>query len=185
MLNRGFSLLEMLLALVLTSIIVISAMSFYPKFQMSIMRIYQQNRLEETTHQAITGLIKDIKRAGFIAGNPDNITQNAIEINPAKNCIILRYDAESTGKWRYNPQDPKTSDIFAYRYKNSNVEYQTGIIHCDGSGWEKLFDSAEVKITRLQFKQYNHYIAVELMVSLRAHSTITYHLIQYVKHENR
>lgn len=185
MLIRGFSLLEMLFALALTSMLIMGIMTFYPKFQLNIIRIYHQNRLEETVNQGLSGVIKDIKRAGFIANELSSITEPAININLSKNCIIIRYDSNRTGKWRNDRVNPKNSDIFVYRYYKNNLEYQTGSTNCKGSGWEKLFDANEVKLDAFQIKQYRHYVEIKLTASLKKYSTINYSVTQYVKTENQ
>lgn len=185
MLIRGFSLLEMLFSLLLTSMLLMSLMTFYPKFQLDILKLYQQNRLEDSVNQALSGLIKDIKRAGFIADTLDKVAGRAIEINSLNNCIIIRYDSSITGMWRNNIRDPKNSDIFVYRFYKNNLEYQVGVNHCKGTGWEKLFDNNEVKVHSLYIKQHNHYIVINMTASLKKHSSISYSVVRYVKTENQ
>ncbi|WP_392553247.1 prepilin peptidase-dependent protein [Orbus wheelerorum] len=187
MLNRGFSLFEMLLNLALTSLIIISIISFYPKFHLTIIQIYQQHRLEVVTHQALSGLIKDIRRAGFIANSQDVITKPAIEINSDGNCIILRYDTTNSGKWRYYLYDPASSDVFAYRYHKNSLDAQSGINHCRNTStrWEKLFDPNEVKIINFQARQHSNYTELNITVQLKHFPAIRYQTTNYVKNSNR
>lgn len=186
MLDRGFSLVEMLLALILSSMLIINIVTFYSQYHVNVIRIYQKNRLEESVNQTLIGLTKDIKRAGFLAKVDilTNYGERPIEINKANDCIIIRYDFTGIGKWRNNETKPKDSDIFAYRYKNNNLEYQTGITHCQGTGWEKLFDSREIKLTFFKIKQHPHFIEVSLSATLKKYVSITYSLTKYVKTEN-
>jgi len=187
MLNRGFSLFEMLLSLALTSLIIISIVTFYPKFYLAIIQIYQQNRLEEVTHQALSGLIKDIQRAGFIANSKNVVTKPAIEINSAGNCIILRYDTTNSGKWRYYLYDPERSDVFAYRYHKNSLDAQSGINHCrsTASRWDKLFDPNEIKIINFQAKQHSNYTELNITVQLKHYPKVRYQVAYYVKNQNR
>ncbi|WP_392562755.1 prepilin peptidase-dependent protein [Orbus sturtevantii] len=186
MLNRGFSLFEMLLSLALTSLIMLSIVAFYPKFNLAIIKIYQQNRLEEATNQALYGLIKDIRRAGFIANSKTNITKPAIEINSTGDCIILRYDATSSGKWRYDLSNPQRSDVFAYRYYKNSLDAQSGINNCHSTQtrWDKLFDPNEIDIIHFQAKQYLHYTELNIAVQLKHYPTARYQAVYYVKNQN-
>ena len=61
----GFSLLEMLISITLTSMIIISATSFYYQLQQNTLHYYQITRLQQAVEQALIGLSKDIKRAGL------------------------------------------------------------------------------------------------------------------------
>ena len=75
-------------------------MVFYPKMQMDSLIFYQQYRLEESVNQVLSGLIKDIKRAGFIANQLTNLTKSPIVISNDKQCIMIRYDLYRRGEWR-------------------------------------------------------------------------------------
>ncbi|GAA5105387.1 prepilin peptidase-dependent protein [Orbus sasakiae] len=186
MLNRGFTLLEMLLVLIMIAMITSSIMAFYPRWHFSLIAEFQKNHLRQATTQALSGLIKDIKRAGFIANIPSTVRQSAIDINTMGNCIIIRYDANSRGNWHYDPINPQLSDIFAYRYVKHNLESQTGVEHCKNtaSRWEKLFDPNEIILTDFNVSQHNHYIKLRLSVSLKYHTKIDYHVMLYIKNEN-
>lgn len=186
MLNRGFTLLEMLLVLMITAMITGSIMAFYPKWHFSLIAEFQRNRLQQATIQALSGLIKDIKRAGFIANISSSVNQPAIDVNIAGNCIIIRYDANSRGKWLHDPINPQLSDIFAYRYVKHNLESQTGVTNCKNtaSRWEKLFDPNEMILNDFNVSHYHHYIKLRLSVSLKSNTKIDYHVVLYVKNEN-
>ncbi|RKS87072.1 prepilin peptidase dependent protein B [Orbus hercynius] len=186
MLRRGFSLLEMLLALALTSFIMLSIVAFYPKFHMGMMNIYQQNRLEQLTEQALSGLFKDLKRAGFIASSPKDIKQPAITINPSGDCIIIRYDSTISGIWRDHTNLGQRSDVFAYRYYQHNLSAQNGATHCGKAvtRWEKLFDPNEVAVLQFEAKQYRSSTKVTILVGLIRFPSIKYQATYYVRNYN-
>lgn len=187
MLNRGFSLFEMLLAIILTSVISISMVSFYSQFYAAIVRIYLQSSLEEATDHVLSSLMKDLRRAGFIANATNLRSKSAIEISDSGNCIVLRYDLTARGEWRYEPNDPQLSDVFSYRYHNNSLDYRTGIEHCGGSlpRWEKLFDPNKIKVSDFRAKQHPHYIEIRITVALKHHPLIQYQEVFYVKNYNQ
>ncbi|WP_392559499.1 prepilin-type N-terminal cleavage/methylation domain-containing protein [Orbus mooreae] len=186
MLSHGFSLFEMLIALVIATLIMGSIMNFYPQFHTTIMRIYLQNTLQEATEQALSGLIKDIHRAGFIANSPHLISHSAIEINAAGNCIVLRYDLTSSGQWRKFAYDPQQSDIFTYRYSKSSFDYQTGVEHCNSTAtrWEKLFDPNEITVKRFKAVLNPNYVTLSITTALKHNPLIQYDVTYYVKKYN-
>lgn len=187
MLNKGFSLFEMLLALVITSLLIICITRFYSQFHIEVSLKLQRDRLEEATHQALSGLIKDIKRAGYIANSPATIVQPAIEIDSSGTCIIIRYDSVSSGRWRYEMHEPQLSDVFAYRYTKHNLESQTGVLNCKSSStrWEKLFDPNEIIITKFKLKKQLYYTELHIAVVSKRTSAINYQVNYYIKNENR
>lgn len=181
----GFTLLEMLLSIALSSLIIIGSSSFYTQLQTNTMQYHRRARLEQNVKHAVIGLSKDIRRAGFIANNPQKIKMKAIEINQEQNCIIIRYDSEIRHDWIYSSSDIKNADVFTYRYYKNNLEYKTGAIDCqEGTNWEKLFDPTEYKVTHFTIKQKSNYIELSLKVELKKNQQINYQLTQIIKNEN-
>lgn len=184
MLEKGFSLLEMLLALMLSSLILIGAISFFPTLQMQLLQTYHLYRLEQAMRSGISGLVKDIRRAGFIMADIRPTAVSPLVINSAKNCIIIRYDLDRSGIWEYYSGDAKNSDIFVYRFNKNNLEYRTGVPSCTGTGWEKIFDPAEVKVTQFSLEQSAYYLTIIMQTVMKKNSTLMKSLVQVVKHEN-
>lgn len=159
-------------------------MAFYPKFQADNIAFYQQYRLQQTVRQALSGLIKDIKRAGFLASNLKNITQSALVIDDDNQCIIIRYDLARIGNWRDNKHNLRVSDVFVYRYLQKNIVYRLGIADCYGQGWEKLFDNNEVNVSQFNIYQHPHYVEIQVTAHLTGNDSIVESKIHYVKTEN-
>lgn len=181
---QGYSLFEMLISIALSGLIMVAASSFYPQLQIQIMRYYQQFRLEQSIQNAMMGLTKDLRRAGFIANHPEKMTAKALEINGQQNCVIIRYDSQSRGDWIYQSTNIKDSDLFAYRYTKNSVEYKTGAVNCGGMNWEKLLDSKEIKVTSFTIKpRYNTY-EINLTAELKNNATIKYQFQNIIKYEN-
>ncbi|MCX8655725.1 prepilin peptidase-dependent protein [Gilliamella sp. B2894] len=180
----GFSLYEMLISITLVSLIVIGITSFYNKLQQNTLHHYQLMHLQQTIKQALVGLSKDIKRAGFIADDPTKMKKSAFEIVGSLNCMIIRYDSEIRHDWIDDPWNLNNSDIFTYRFKNNNVEYRTGAVNCKETKWEKLFDPAEIKVTKFDIKQKNNTIELSIGAELKKHKHVKYQITKIIKNEN-
>ncbi|KFA59624.1 hypothetical protein A9G34_08040 [Gilliamella sp. Choc4-2] len=182
--TSGFSLLEMLISVMLSSLIIIGSASFYSQLQINSQKYYQMMHLQQTINHALSGLSKDIKRAGFIANHPTSTKVKAIEINQQQNCIIIRYDSKSRHEWVYDSIHLNNSDIFTFRYYKNNLEYKTGAIDCQGTNWQRIFDPAEIRITKFLIKQQTHTIKIFLAAELKKHEQIKYEITKIIKNEN-
>ncbi|MWP47378.1 prepilin peptidase-dependent protein [Gilliamella sp. Pas-s27] len=181
----GFSLFEMLISIILSSLIIMGMTSFYIQLQTNIMQYYQKTRLQQAIDLGLAGMKKDIKRAGFIANDPQKMTTKAIEINERMKCIILRYDSEIRNSWVWNIENPMKSDVFTYRYKENNIAYRTGSLNCFGRKWENLFDSNEIKVIDFAIKQLPDAISLSITAELIKNKQIKYHTTEIIKNENQ
>lgn len=66
--ERGFTLPEVMLALVFGSVIALGAAKTYPLLRQQNVAVGQHFRLESTLRQLAFGIEKDLRRAGFCAG---------------------------------------------------------------------------------------------------------------------
>ncbi|MDF7666267.1 prepilin peptidase-dependent protein [Orbaceae bacterium ESL0727] len=180
----GYSLFEMLISLALSSIIMITTSSFYPLLQTEILHNYQQFRLEQSVQHAMVGLMKDLRRAGFIANHPEKMTAKAIVINQQQDCILIRYDSEIRGDWIYQPINSQDADLFAYRYNKNSVEYKVGAVNCSGNNWEKLLDTNEIRVTHFKIKQHHNTFVIDLNAELKHKPHINYQFTRIIKYEN-
>ncbi|BEM24892.1 MULTISPECIES: prepilin peptidase-dependent protein [Serratia] len=146
-LARGFTLPEVMLALVFGSVIALGAAKTYPLLRQQSVAVGQHFRLESTLRQLAFGIEKDLRRAGFCAGQcagrPLLIGQAAGEA--AGSCVIVAYDIARSGQWLTSGED---AGYFGYRLRNGGLEGQRGVSQCDGGGWERLLDHDEVRIER-------------------------------------
>ncbi|WP_224555369.1 prepilin peptidase-dependent protein [Pectobacterium versatile] len=150
--QRGFTLPEILLALSLGSLIMLSAAQLYPMLRSQSQDSAQLFRLEQLFSQVAMGIEKDIRRAGFCAGTCEG---KAISIGKypgeAENsCLNVSYDLNRNGVWDGGEQ--QDAESFGYRLRSRSLEIQSGAHSCQGDRWEKLFDPQEVVLTvfRLQ-----------------------------------
>ncbi|MCO6545798.1 MAG: prepilin peptidase-dependent protein [Gilliamella sp.] len=183
--TSGYSLLELLISMILSSLIFMSMASFYIQLQTRIIQNYQKTRLQQAIEFGLAGMKKDIKRAGFIANDPNKMTAKAIKIDAQRKCIVLRYDSEIRNSWVWNKFNPTESDVFTYRYKENNIAYRTGSIDCFGGKWEKLYDSNEIKVTDFTIKQLPDAISLSVTAELRKNKKINYQTTEIIKNENQ
>jgi len=169
---HGFTLIEIMIALVIGLIVVAAAISIYISTVGSSTSTIRSSRLNHDLESTMTLMINDIRRAGYWGGGADAIatinpftTGNAnIQITkatgaPDNSCILYAYDANDNG--RLTPTD-QTDDIGADEYygfkllNNSIYIRKTGstatAASCDGANeWEQFVDSNSVSITELTF----------------------------------
>lgn len=151
--QQGFTLPEILLAMGIGSVVMLAAAGSYPAIYQQGQRLRQLFWLDHALHQVADTLEKDLRRAGFCAGAACG--RHAIRLSTAPGagagaggCIVLAYDLNRNGRWE--PAGPE-AETFGYRLVAGALETQRGVAHCGGTGWERLFDPAEVTVTGFTF----------------------------------
>jgi len=131
----GFSLLEMLIALAISAVVMLSAGRFLPLLLAENAGLLQRAQLRQELHQIMATLEKAVRRAGYCHGECGN---GALKIS--ENCLLLRWDENSNGKWEAVSHGE--SDYYGYRLRQQQLEMQRGVDQCDSAGWERLSDPA-------------------------------------------
>lgn len=150
-LERGFTLPEVMLALTFGSLIMLAAAKTYPVLRQHSVDVGRHYRLESVLRQLAFGIEKDLRRAGFCAGNCHG---RALLIGHAPgeaagSCVIMAYDITRNGRWETLGAD---AGYFGYRLRQGALEGQRGVTHCHGTGWERLLDNDEVRIETFSVK---------------------------------
>ncbi|RYC48470.1 prepilin peptidase-dependent protein [Pectobacterium zantedeschiae] len=150
--QHGFTLPEILLALSLGSLIMLSAAQLYPLLRSQSQDSAQLFRLEQLFSQVAMGIEKDIRRAGFCVGTCQGkaISMGKYPGEAENSCLNVSYDLNRNGVWDGGEQ--QDAESFGYRLRARSLEIQSGAHSCQGDRWEKLFDPQEVVLTvfRLQ-----------------------------------
>lgn len=146
--SRGFTLPEIMIAMSIGSMLMLSAAQIYPLMRQRSQSLGRHYQLDQLLHQTVFTLAKDLRRAGFCNGSCEGkpvITGHA-DGEPEGSCIIILYDLNRNGRW----EKPGTADseYFGYRLRQGGIEIQRGSADCGSSGWEKLLDPAEVSVMR-------------------------------------
>ena len=148
--ERGFSLLEVLIAMVISSILLLSAARFLPALQREILQNTRQLVLEDELWQRIYTVAKHLQRAGYCRGN---CIGEGLMISAAGDCVIVRWDANSNGVWDDIPA--KEADAVGFRVQDKVLETLRGATTCVGQGWDKMPDPDSIQIEVFQVERLN------------------------------
>jgi prepilin peptidase dependent protein B len=168
--QRGFTLPEILLAMGIGSVVMLAAAGSYPAIYQQGQRLRQLFWLDHALHQAADTLGKDLRRAGFCAG--EACGNRAVRLSVAGGegaggCVLLAYDLNRNGRWE--PAGPE-AETFGYRLVAGALETQRGVTHCGGTGWERLLDPAEVIITGFTLTDAHEAAGTVLQLTLSGQS---------------
>ncbi|EKY3193899.1 prepilin peptidase-dependent protein [Cronobacter turicensis] len=146
--EKGFSLLEVLIALGISSVLLIGAARLLPALQLGVLRQAQQTLLQEELWQLAFTIGKQIQRAGYCYGGCQS---HALELNSEGNCLLVQWDANSNGRFEGAPSSE--AEQTGYRLRDGSLETQRGATSCEGKGWEKMTNPAMVRIDRFQIQE--------------------------------
>ncbi|OTA16703.1 peptidase [Xenorhabdus vietnamensis] len=146
--QEGFSLLEIMIALLISSVIFVAMTKTYPVLSVQILDLYRKYRLHYLVSRTAYLIEKDIRRAGYCLekkqceGAPLIIKKKNTET--ANSCFIAAFDLNLNNRWE--KPDHIESEFFGYRLNNRALEWKRGAEDCQETGWERLFDPKEIVI---------------------------------------
>lgn len=167
--RHGFTLGEMLLALLISSGIFLGAARFFPHLVQNSRRLQQQTLLAQEVHELLLMLEKNFRRAGYCEKPP--CARPPVILSADGHCLIVRLQSR-----RYVPGDISGSlknDSYGFRWRDKRLETQRGVTGCGGTGWEGVNDPSSLQITRLRFLRERSRLAVELTASAAPGVTLT------------
>lgn len=151
--SEGFSLLETLIALMLSTLVIVSSVRLLPLFVSQNQRLLQENQFRQELQHLLLVMEKSIRRAGFCQGNCPG---NPVIIDRQATCLLVRWDDDGNGRW-------DDDEIFGWRLRRQSLETQRGQPHCDGQGWERTTDPSWFRVMAFSVERKGH--IVKLMVS--------------------
>ncbi len=181
----GFSLVEALCALAITSMVLLGSLHFFPVLHRQCHGAMLQMQLTRQLEQSVLSIEKDLRRAGYCSPpcpGPAVFIARRHGETPGS-CVILRYafypaDARKSGCRLIN-------DTFGYRLHRGALETQRGVGHCDGPGWAKMHDTQRWAITQFQCEPLGDRAwRVTLAGAARGHPAITYRLSRVIAGRN-
>ncbi|WP_413699848.1 prepilin-type N-terminal cleavage/methylation domain-containing protein [Psychromonas sp. KJ10-10] len=148
-LMNGFSLIELLIALLLSSILLAMVIGLYVTGVTSGSKSLKYSRLRTDIQSLVTMIEKDVRRAGF--GGSDYLVgisaNKSIDINSAKNCIVYYYNHNQSSSLEH-------SNKMAISLKNNAIKFKTGVgkvaedVCSATSGWKGLSDDKFISISQ-------------------------------------
>lgn len=164
--RRGFSLAEALIAMAIGSLLLMGACRFLPALQRHILRQGEQLALENELWQRVHAVGKHLQRAGYCRGACGGA---GLELAAGGECLIVRWDANSNGRWETSPA--AAAESTGFRLHDGALETLRGASDCRGGGWEKITNPAAIVVTRFSVqRQVTPGFAPELSVTLAARS---------------
>lgn len=139
--QRGFSLLETLLAMAIGSVILLAAARFLPAMQLAVLQQTRHQTLEDELWQRLYTVARHIQRAGYCNGE---CAGQPLVIGRDGNCVVVQWDANSNGRWETSPISE--ADQTGFRLQNGVLETLRGATSCEGKGWDKMTEPNAVDI---------------------------------------
>lgn len=159
--QRGFSLVELMIALTLGLLLVGGVLSVFAGSLRSNADLGRMARLEEQLTGLLDLISRDVRRAGStgkpyvaLAGGSSPFGLDAPAAytgEPANSCLTFRYDLNRDGLLS---TAAATDERFGYRLKSGMVQIRNAGLACSSDvtpGWENAADRGEVEITALAF----------------------------------
>ncbi|MEK9029123.1 prepilin peptidase-dependent protein [Escherichia coli] len=143
--EQGFSLLEVLIAMAISSVLLLGAARFLPALQRESLTGTRKLALEDEIWLRVFTVAKHLQRAGYCNGS---CTGEGLEIVGQGDCIIVQWDANSNGIWDREPV--KESDQIGFRLKEHVLETLRGATSCEGKGWDKVTNPDAIIIDTFQ-----------------------------------
>ena len=167
----GFSLLETLIAMGLSSFICIAAISVFPALFKQTHHSYIQYQIDREVRQVLINMEKDFRRIGYCSrqfcdGTAIKIEAKFLSRLP-NSCIIFAYDQDLSGAWRNGGVRSKETDFFGYRLNNNKLESNRNVMDCNGSRWQSLFDPQVIKVNKLSFTWHKEYSLLEVKLIVK------------------
>ncbi|XTZ40456.1 prepilin peptidase-dependent protein [Salmonella enterica] len=157
----GFSLLETVVAMAISSLLLLATARFLPVLQQAVMQHTRLQTVEEELWQRLYMIAKHLQRAGYCNGS---CSGEPLTLNAAGDCVIVQWDANSNGRWE--PPGHNEAEQTGFRLRQGALETLRGATSCHGSGWEKITDP-----TQMIIRHFN--ISRKQLAGLKPHFIIT------------
>ncbi len=160
----------MLVAMAISSLICVAAMSSIPSIFKETYRAYFQYQLDKEVRQILLNMEKDFMRIGFCSSSSclgEPIVISAKSFSEGRNtCIIFAYDQDLSGKWVDVRSKTTETDYFGYRLNNGKLESNRNVRDCSGIRWQSLFDVKLVTVKKLSFNWLMNIQLLEVVMSV-------------------
>jgi len=154
--ERGFTLIELMIAMMLGLIVIGGALSIYISTVASSSNTIKSSRLNYDLESAMSLMMNDIKRAGYWGGAADGeagfnpFTEGAVSditILDVGECILYSYDANDN-------EAVDANEFYGFKFEDGSIKIRsTGTVtnDCSDGAWENFIDESALTITSVQF----------------------------------
>ncbi|CDL79403.1 prepilin peptidase-dependent protein [Xenorhabdus cabanillasii] len=189
--QSGFSLLEVLVAMLIGSVIFIAMAKSYPVLSGQILDLYRQYRLHYLVNRVAHMMEKDLRRAGYCQDSKwckgeALVIQNK-NTEATNSCFIVAFDLNLNNQW----EEPEhtASEFFGYRLNNRALEWKRGAGNCQENNWERLFDPKEITIDAFHLEKSQSenrliFITLSIKASWVKSPSVAYHYQTTVRLRN-
>ncbi|MEI9533759.1 prepilin peptidase-dependent protein [Moellerella wisconsensis] len=149
LLQQGFTLLETLIALSISSLVCLAIVQTYPMFVANISQYFIHYQIDRDAKRVLLNIEKDFRRIGYCLGGKcvgEAITLGAKQGEAQHSCILFAYDQDNSGLWA--KPNKQHSNYFAYRLNNHRLESARGADSCNIDMWASLFDPLLINVQR-------------------------------------
>lgn len=169
---QGFSLIEMLLAIAIGSILMMATGKMLPLLQRETLQLQLRMQLQEELLQLIMLMDKAVRRAGYCHGEC-----KGAPLRLQEGCMLVKWDENSNGKWE--GAEYADSEFWGYRLRNQSLEISRGAQSCDGTGWERISDPKIILLNSLQFVRHEQIVRITLSGQARQFPQLAEQVVQW------
>ena len=148
--ERGFSLLEVLIARAISSVLLLGTARFLPAIQRDVLSNTLKLALEDELWQRTYTVAKHLQRAGYCRGK---CSGEGLKIVNNGECIIVQWDANNNGRFETAPS--KDSEQVGFRLKDNALETLRGATSCTGKGWDRMTEPDAIVVETFTVERHN------------------------------
>ena len=162
--QRGFSLAEVLVALAIGSVLLLSTSRFLPAIQAAVLRQTQGLALEDELWQRVYTVAKHLQRAGYCRGV---CSGQPLILDKEGSCVLVQWDANGNGHW--DPASSSAPEQFGFRLQSAALETLRGVTSCEGKNWARITEPSSIQVQAFQVERLQRPgFAPQLTVTLSA-----------------
>ena len=195
--DRGYCLVELLLAMALSTLILSALITLVASITAQQRRAQQLYMVQQEARNLVTIMQRELTRAGYQQPQSLSASQGLPSVNPfiytgsrlyqlnsAADCITYRYDRDKNSQFN--------QEYFGFRLNQGGIQQGKGSnASCTTSrGWETISDRANVEVTQLAFRLSSHtnssltemktYVEIQLSIRHRQQLDSVVNLTRYL-----
>lgn len=171
--QQGFTLFEVLISLLLSSIILLGVEKLLPQLIMQVRGIEQRQHLRQEIQRLLRVLEKAIRRAGYCFG--ERCLGPGLTISEQGRCLLLRWDDNHNGVWE--GPELSNSDYFGFRHRMGAIETKRGATDCYSQQWLRLNEPERINITHFVAQSFGSRIEISLSAQAGNYSLSRKHIV--------